>query len=146
MIVGTWNDKFCGTKMCSICDMKAAPIFEMRGLCYGTAFDKHFSWTGLWDEETEHYYFRGYSNSIIKWNDKKKEWHLTLYEDKTIYAICNDTNISKHGLYPFGILDWYFFQDTCEHEEPIQDTKMFKFPISFAGNDSNLFLLFQNQQ
>ena len=117
--------------------MKVAPIFEMRGLCYGTAFDKHFSWTGLWDEETEHYYFRGYSNSIIKWNDKKKEWHLTLYEDKTIYAICNDTNISKHGLYPFGILDWYFFQDTCEGDEPIQGTEVFKFPISLSGEDSN---------
>ena len=137
MIVGTWNDKFCGTKMFSICDMKAPPIFEMRGLCYGTAFDKHFSWTGLWDEETEHYYFRGYSNSIIKWNDKKKEWHLTLYEDKSIYAICNDTNISKHGLYPFGILDWYFFQDTCEGDEPIQGTEVFKFPISLSGEDSN---------
>ena len=123
--------------MCSICDMKVAPIFEMRGLCYGTAFDKHFSWTGLWDEETEHYYFRGYSNSIIKWNEKKKEWHLTLYEDKTIYAICNDTNISKHGLYPFGILDWYFFQDTCEGDEPIQGTEVFKFPISLSGEDSN---------
>ena len=123
--------------MCSICDMKVAPIFEMRGLCYGTAFDKHFSWTGLWDEETEHYYFRGYSNSIIKWNDKKKEWHLTLYEDKTIYAICNDTNISKHGLYPFGILDWYFFQDTCEGDEPIQGTEVFKFPISLSSEDSN---------
>ena len=117
--------------------MKAAPIFEMKGLCYGTAFDHHFSWTGLWDEETEHYYFRGYSNSIIKWNDKKKEWHLTLYEDKTIYAICNDTNISKHGLYPFGILDWYFFQDTCEGDEPIQGTEVFKFPISLSGEDSN---------
>ena len=117
--------------------MKVAPIFEMRGLCYGTAFDKHFSWTGLWDEETEHYYFRGYSNSIIKWNEKKKEWHLTLYEDKTIYAICNDTNISKHGLYPFGILDWYFFQDTCEGDEPIQGTEVFKFPISLSGEDSN---------
>ena len=117
--------------------MKVAPIFEMRGLCYGTAFDKHFSWTGLWDEETEHYYFRGYSNSIIKWNTKKKEWHLTLYEDKTIYAICNDTNISKHGLYPFGILDWYFFQDTCEGDEPIQGTEVFKFPISLSGEDSN---------
>ena len=123
--------------MCSICDMKAAPIFEMRGLCYGTAFDKHFSWTGLWDEETEHYYFRGYSNSIIKWNEKKKEWHLTLYEDKTIYAICNDTNVSKNGLYPFGILDWYFFQDTCEGDEPIQGIEVFKFPISLSGEDSN---------
>ena len=85
--------------------MKAAPVFEMRGLCYGTTFDKHFSWTGLWDEETEHYYFRGFSNSEIKWNNEKREWHLTLYEDKTIYAFCNDTFVSKNGLYPFGILD-----------------------------------------
>ena len=126
--------------MCTICDMKAAPVFEMRGLCYGTTFDKHFSWTGLWDEETEHSFFRGFSNSIIKWNNEKKEWHLKLYEDETIYAICNETSVSKNGIYPFGVLDWYFFQDTCKRDEPIQGTRVFKFRISLAGDNFNSFL------
>ena len=126
--------------MCTICDMKAAPVFEMRGLCYGTTFDKHFSWTGLRDEGSEQTFFRGFSNSIIKWNNEKKEWHLKLYEDETIYAICNETSVSKNGIYPFGVLDWYFFQDTCERDEPIQGTEVFKFPISFSGEDSNSLL------
>ena len=109
--------------------MKTAPVFEMRGLCYGTSFDKHFGWTGTWEPETEQYTFRGFSKSIINWHDEKKEWRLTLYQDKTIYGICNETN----EFYPFGTYNWYFFNDTCPRDEPIQGKATFKFQISFSG-------------
>ena len=109
--------------------MKAAPAFEMRGLCYGTSFDRHFSWTGSWDPESEQYSFRGFSKSIIKWNNEKKEWILTSYQDKTIYGICNET----FEFYPFGTYNWYFFNDTCLRDEAIQENYIYEFPISFSG-------------
>ena len=83
-----WHDTVCGQKICTICNVKSTPLFEMRGLCYGTSFDKHFSWTG---EKTEHYYFQGFSNSIIEWKDDQKEWRLTLNQNKSIYGVCNET-------------------------------------------------------
>ena len=112
--------------------MKSAPVFEMRGLCDGTSFDKHFSWTGVWDEKTEHYYFKGFSDSSLGWNDDEKEWRLTLSQDKTKHGICNETN----GDYPFGILNWHFFNDTCKGNT-FKDTGTLKLPISFSGEYSN---------
>ena len=53
-----WNDLFCEALTCAICDMKAPPIFEMRGSCYGTAFDAHYGWTGQMDPVSEKYSFR----------------------------------------------------------------------------------------
>ena len=127
-----WHDTGCGRKTCTICDVKSTPLFEMRGLCYGTSFDKHFSWTG---EKTEHYFFQGFSNSIIEWKDDQKEWRLTLNQNKSIYGVCNETQ----GLYPFGTFDWHFFNDTCQMETPIKGSQSLKYPISFSG------WYFQNQ-
>ena len=109
--------------------MKSTPVFEMRGLCIGSSFDKHYSWTGEWDKETERYYFQGFSNSIIQWNENQKEWRLTLHDNKTIYGVCNETQ----GLYPFGTFDWYFFNDICKAENLIHNSQSFKRAISFSG-------------
>ena len=46
--------------------MKTAPVFEMRGLCYGTSFDRHFGWNGVWDPKTEQYSFPGFSKSMLQ--------------------------------------------------------------------------------
>ena len=121
-----WHDTVCGQKICTICNVKSTPLFEMRGLCYGTSFDKHFSWTG---EKTEHYYFQGFSNSIIEWKDDQKEWRLTLNQNKSIYGVCNETQ----GLYPFGTFNWHFFNDTCQVETPIYGSQSLHYPISFSG-------------
>ena len=107
----------------------AAPVFEMRGLCYGTSFDQHFSWSREWVEEDEHYNFQGFSNSIIEWNHDKKEWRLTLYGNKTIYGTCNETL----GLYPFGTFNWHIFNDTCNAENPNHSSQYLKRAISFSG-------------
>ena len=114
--LGKWYDATCDWKTCAICNMKSTPVFEMRGLCIGTAFDQYYSWTGKLDKETEHYNFQGFTNSIIQWNDDQKEWRLTLYQDNTIYGICNET----HGLYPFGTFDWHIFNDSCSLESEIE--------------------------
>ena len=111
--------------------MKTAPVFEMRGLCYGTSFDQHFGWTPTRDPVTEQYSFRGFSKSIMKWNAENNEWRLTLYQNENIYGICNETT---GQFYPFGIYNWYFFNDTCSRDEPIQGKATYKFPISFSGN------------
>ena len=133
IFVGQWIDVPCGAKTCVICDMKSAPVFEMRGLCEDSSFDKHFSWTGLWDEKTEHYYFKGFSDSSIRWNNDEREWRLTLSRDNTIYGMCNETN----GYYPFGIFNWYFFNDTCQ-EDIFESSGTLKRPISFSGEYSNI--------
>ena len=132
MAANKWVDRPCGSKTCVICNMKSAPVFEMRGLCDGTYFDTHFSWTGIWDKETEHYSFKGFSDSFIKWNNDEKEWRLTLSQDKTIYGICNETN----GYYPFGIFNWHFFNDTCQGDI-FESSGTLKTPISFSGECSN---------
>ena len=108
--------------------MKSAPVFEMRGLCDDTSFEKHFSLTDVWDEKTEHYNFKGYSGSSIKWNNEKKEWRLTLSQDVNIYGLCNETN----GEYPFGLFNWHFFNDTCQGDS-FEGRGTLKIPISFSG-------------
>ena len=112
--------------------MKSAPVFEMRGLCDDTSFDKHFSWTGVWDEETEFYSFKGFSDSYLRWNNNEKEWRLTLSHNETIYGICNETN----GYYPFGIFNWHFFNDTCQGDI-FESSGTLKMPISFSGEYLN---------
>ena len=125
-----WIDQPCGSKRCTVCNVKsAAPVFEMRGLCHGTSFDQHFSWSREWDKEAEHYNFQGFSNSIIQWNHDQKEWRLTLHENETIYGTCNET----HGLFPFGTFNWHFFNDTCQVESHVHSNQPLKYPISFSG-------------
>ena len=108
--------------------MKSAPVFEMRGLCDDTSFEKHFSLTDVWNKKTEHYNFKGYSGSSIKWNNEKKEWRLTLSQDVNIYGFCNETN----GDYPFGLFNWHFFNDTCQGDS-FEGRGTLKIPISFSG-------------
>ena len=109
--------------------MKSTPVFEMIGLCIGSSFDRHYSWTGKLDKQTEHYNFQGFANSFIQWNDDQKEWRLTLDQNKTIYATCNETD----GLYPSGTFDWNFFNDTCQVGNQILTSQSFKQAISFSG-------------
>ena len=71
--LGNWNDLFCDAKTCAICDMKTAPVFEMRGLCYGTSFDRHFGWNGVRDPETEQYSFPGFSKSMLQVDSFQKD-------------------------------------------------------------------------
>ena len=123
-----WADTSCESKHCVICNMKSTPVFEMRGLCDDTSFEKHFSLTGVWNEKTEHYNFKGYSGSSIKWNNDKKEWRLTLSQDVNIYGFCNETN----GDYPFGLLNWHFFNDACQADSS-DGSGTLKIPISFSG-------------
>ena len=128
--LGMWIDEPCRSKKCTVCNVKsAAPVFEMRGLCYGTSFDQHFSWSREWDKETEHYNFQGFSNSFIQWNHDRKEWRLTLYANKTIYGTCNETL----GLYPFGTFNWHIYNDTCYAENPNHSSQFVKRAISFSG-------------
>ena len=127
--LGKWFDMSCEFKTCAICNIKSIPVFQMRGLCYGTSFDQHYSWTGKRDKKTGRYYFQGFSNSKIQWNDDQKEWKLTLYQNKTIYGVCNETN----GLYPFGTYDWHIFNDTCKVENSIHGSQFSKRLLSFSG-------------
>ena len=120
---GTWNDLFCTAKTCATCLLESTPVFQMRGLCIGTAFDFDFGWTGSWESSSEKYSFRGFSKSFIEWNNQKSEWNMTLYHDKSIYAVCTDCD----NKYPFGTHNWQFFNETCKDENVDNVT------ISFSG-------------
>ena len=128
---GRWNDLDCGRSTCAICDMQETPVFETRGLCYGSSFDAHFGWTGEMSLSKELYSFRGFSKSIIQWDENQSEWRMSLYHDESIYATCNETG----GGYPFGIFNWYFFNDTCPRagkSETVAENTL-RIPISFSA-------------
>ena len=103
------------------------------GLCSGSSFDQHYYWTGEYSKNTELYYFRGFSSSLLNYDPKKSEWKLTIYSKPNIYATCNES------IYPFGMLNWYFFGDTCEQKEPEKSVakNVYKLPISFNACDEN---------
>ena len=103
------------------------------GLCYGSSFDAHYGWTGEYSENTEIYYFRGFSNSLLVYDQQKSEWKLTLYSNPNIYATCNEST------YPFGMLNWYFFNDTCQRigSEQTVAKNVYRLPINFNGCNSN---------
>ena len=75
------------------------------------------------------YYFRGFSSSLLSYDPKKSEWKLTKYSNPNIYATCNES------IYPFGTLNWYFYEDTCRQiliePEKIVAKNVYKLPISF---------------
>ena len=118
----------------------------ISGLCSESSFDQHYYWTGEYSENTELYYFRGFSNSLLNYDPKKYEWKLTnVYTNTEIYAICNESTIYHNDgsepspTYPFGTFNWYFFGDTCTEIEPekIVDKNVHKLTISFDACDEN---------
>ena len=81
--------------------MKTAPVFEMRGLCYGTSFDRHFGWTGVWDPDTEQYSFPGFSKSMLQVDNFQKVPFVHLFREKfNINFTCHESthySQSRHG-------------------------------------------------
>ena len=127
---------------------------SISGLCSGSSFDKHYYWTGEYSKDTELYYFRGFSNSLLHYEPKKSEWKLTLYSNPNVYATCNQTAIHTNILkksqphsvssvgYPFGTFQWIFFGDTCKMigSEKILTKNIYNLTISFnACNESSEF-------
>lgn len=131
---GAWNDYSCGgEKLCTVCDIHTIPIFTMRGLCYGSSFDHHYSWTGNLSEDTSQLYdFRGFSKSYLSYEMDRKEWVLSLYTDSDIYATTNETD---GQMYPFGTFNWFFFNDTCTRAGPSETVaeNTFRMPISLSS-------------
>ena len=107
--------------------------FYHSGLCSGSSFDQHYYWSGEYSKNTELYYFRGFSSSLLRYDPKKNEWKLTMYSNPNIYATCNES------IYPFGTLNWYFFGDTCTQieQENILAKNVHKLMISFNACDDN---------
>lgn len=133
---GVWNDYSCGDQqLCSVCDIQSIPIFTMRGLCYGSSFDHHYSWTGN-DSGSDLYAFRGFSKSYLSYEGN--QWILSLYTDGEIYASTNETN---GQMYPFGTYNWYFFNDTCPRAGPSETVaeNTFRMPISFSACTDDQF-------
>ena len=123
---------------------------SISGLCSGSSFDKHYYWTGEYSKDTELYYFRGFSNSLLNYDPRKSEWKLTnMYTNTDIYAICNESTIhpkipnfdgtEPFPSYPFGTFHWYFFGDTCKGMEPEKSVakNVYKLKISFNACDEN---------
>ena len=116
------------------------------GLCSGSSFDQHYYWTGEYSKNTELYYFRGFSSSLLTYDPKKSEWKLTMYTNPNIYATCNESVIDPNDdtppsslNYPFGTFHWYFFRDTCKKigHEKILAKNVHKLTISFNACDEN---------
>ena len=62
------------------------------GLCEGSLFDAHYGWTGKYNQdESEVYYFRGFSNSLLSFDNDRSEWKLTLDSNSEVYATYNES-------------------------------------------------------
>ena len=94
------------------------------GLCDGSSFDAHYGMTTEYSKGTEIYFFRGFENSLLQYNDDKSEWKLSLYSKPSIYAIFNGT-----ATYPFGVQKWFVFNDACKYES--EDFSLISFVILF---------------
>ena len=105
----------------------------MIGLCFGSTFDAHYGWTGDYSPNTEIYYFRGVTQSLLSYDTEKSEWRLSNYGNPSIYATTNES------VYPFGTMNWYFHGDTCQRisAENMVAENVYKLPINFNGCDPN---------
>lgn len=58
-------------------------------------------------------------------------------DNENIYATCNETG----EMYPFGMFNWYFFNDTCPRAGPLDRVgkNIHKFLISFSACSDNEF-------
>ena len=123
--------------VCTYTILLKKSILVVSGLCFGSKFDAHFGWTGRFAENSNLYTFSGYSKSHISWDKKKKEWRMAMYNDPKSYATCNETD----GMYPFGIYNWYFFNDSCPRAGPseIVADNIIRIPISFSACRRNEF-------
>ena len=118
---------------------------SISGLCSGSSFDQHYYWTGEYSKDTEMYYFRGFSNSLLNYDPNKSEWKLTnMYTNTEIYAICNESTIHPNDgsqatrpspSYPYGTYHWYFFGDTCKKIGT--EKNVHKLTISINACDEN---------
>ena len=93
--------------------------------------------TTEYSKGTEIYFFRGFENSILQYNNDKSEWKLSLYSKPSIYAIFNGT-----ATYPFGVQKWFVFNDTCKYEsedelESIEIKKNHKLSFNFNACHPN---------
>lgn len=127
-------DDSCLKGKCPICDIGTTPIFQLRGLCEETKFNKYYGWTGE-RSVGEKYNFRGFSSSFLYWDDAIKLWKLEDTKNASIYAA---TNGSRDG-YPMGTNWWYFYNDTCTNEGDKVSDNIYKVEISFSYCQENTF-------
>ena len=82
------------------------------GLCHGSSFDAHYGWTGKYSQGTEVYYFNGFKNSLLQYDNEKSQWKITTDTNSETYAILDGSSI-----YPFGTQKWNIFNDSCRFEQ-----------------------------
>ena len=130
-------DDLCERPYCGLCDWPMSTIFHMRGLCQKSNFDFEYSWTGeCSDEQAKKYTFVGVRNEgFLFWDDSKKYWKLENINDKTIFAILNETEKS----YPFGTHFWYVYNDNCKNEGVEVAPNTYKTEISFNACKEDMF-------
>ena len=133
----TFNDVNCDYMVCGICDSPISQVFHMKGLCQKSKFDLEYSWTGEYsDDQAKKYTFVGVRNEgFLYWDDIQKYWKLKNINDKTIFAILNETENS----YPFGTNLWYVYHDNCKNEGVEVAPNTYKTKISFSACKEDMF-------
>ena len=77
---------------------------------------------------SKRYTFRGFTTSILSWDQGNAQWNLNLYGKPNTYAFCNESGID----YPFGSKIWYFVNDSCS-QEIVLPTNEYPRYISFSA-------------
>ena len=130
-------DVSCDRQVCGICDLPMSPLFQMKGLCQKSNFDFKYSWTGEYsDDQDKKYTFVGVRNEgFLFWDESKKYWKLENIQDKTIFAILNETE----NYYPFGTHFWYVSNDNCKNEGLEVSPNTYKIKMSFNACKEDMF-------
>ena len=103
----SWKDISCSTKLCSFCELKNSPSFQIRGLCPESKLDSRYSWTN--EIINGHHCFRGFTDSLLFWSSIEDQWKILSYTDETTFATLNSTKE-----YPFGNHHWTISGDSCD--------------------------------
>ena len=62
------------------------------------------------------YCFRGFSNSLIFWEDEMKQWKFVDFADNQM-----NSAVTRGKEYPFGRKNWLFEKNPCKNDEEDYD-------------------------
>ncbi len=91
------------------CTVTFHNYMHCSGLCSSSKFDTKYTWS-RYPQVNGRFSFRGYTDSVLTYDNTSLQWFLTLHESNETYGY---TNITE---YPFGTLQWHFRGDTCDSE------------------------------
>ena len=93
---GHLQDTSCSEELCTLCNLKKRPEFELRGFCASESLGVKY-YMNVDDTFLGVYDILGWRSTSLNWNLENHRWEFVELRNKNIVAFCNDTLE-----YPFG--------------------------------------------